>query len=271
MHTLHNDPQEHLNEEAGILWIFGAAPLLAATDTLLNALGICAVLVVACVCSTVLAALAFGPLHQRLRLTASLILTAAFVSAQVALAQAWLPSVHTSLGLFPSLIACNLLLLWRLQTAATLGPVRALRQTLVSFAPVLLVLLILGTLRELVGRGSLLHDIALADPRLATLDVQLFTADLGFLLGLLPPGAFIAFAVLLALRNWLRSRAARAALQRAQPASHDSSQDRHVLPTPASRESGTDHGAGVSDALPIAGGRDPVRAGHRQERESGNA
>jgi len=276
MHTLHNDPQEHLDEEVGILWIFGAAPLLAVTDTLTNALGICAVLLLTCVCSTILAALLFGPLHQLLRLTASLILTTAFVSAQVALAQAWLPSLHASLGLFPSLIACNLLLLSRLQRAATLGPVRALRQALASFAPVLLVLLILGTLRELVGRGSLLHDIALADLRLASLDVQLFTADLGFLLGLLPPGAFIAFAVLLALRNWLRSRAARATAQRvtraaASHTTHDPSQDHNVLPTPASRESSSDDGAGVSNAVSIAGGRDPVRAGHRQERQPRNA
>jgi electron transport complex protein RnfE len=213
MHTLHNDPQEHLNEDAGILWIFGAAPLLAATDTLTNALGICFALLLASLSATLLAASLLRSVHALLRLTASLILTAALVSALLLLANAWLPSLHASLGLFPSLIACNLLLLSRLQLAATLGPWRALRAALSAFGPVVLVLLILGTLRELVGRGSLLHDIAHARQDLASLDVQLFTADLGFLLGLLPPGAFIAFAVLLALRNWLRQRLRRAGTQ----------------------------------------------------------
>jgi electron transport complex protein RnfE len=206
MHTLHNDPQEHLSEDAGILWIFGAAPLLAVTDTLTNALGICAALLITSVASTLLAASFLRSVHALLRLTASLILTAALVSALALLANAWLPSLHASLGLFPSLIACNLLLLSRLQLAATLGLRQALRRALSAFAPVLLVLLILGTLRELVGRGSLLHDIALLRKDLAGLDVQLFSADLGFLLGLLPPGAFIAFAVLLALRNWLQKK-----------------------------------------------------------------
>jgi electron transport complex protein RnfE len=207
MHTLHNDPQEHLSEDAGILWIFGTAPLLAVTDTLTNALGICTALLLASVCGALLAATLLRTVHALLRLTASLILTAALVTALVLLANAWLPSLHASLGLFPSLIACNLLLLSSLQLAASVGPWSALRQALTAFAPVLLVLLILGTLRELVGRGSLLHDIALLRKGLAGLDVQLFTADLGFLMGLLPPGAFISFAVLLALRNWLRSRA----------------------------------------------------------------
>jgi Na+-translocating ferredoxin:NAD+ oxidoreductase subunit E len=208
MHTLHNDPQESPDEDAGILWIFGAAPLLAATDTLTNALGIGATLLVATLASTLLASVLLRSLHALLRLTACLILTAALVTALVLLTNAWLPSLHATLGLFPSLIACNLLLLSRLQLAATLRPSQALRQTLTAFMPVLLVLLSLGTLRELVGRGSLLHDVALLRKGLASLDVQLFTADLGFLLGLLPPGAFISFAVLLALRNWLRSRAA---------------------------------------------------------------
>jgi len=206
MHTLHNDPQEHLAEDAAILWIFGAAPLLAVTDTLTNALGICLALLLSSVFSTLFAALLLRPLQPALRLTANLILTAALVSAWLLIANAWLPSLHASLGLFPGLIACNLLLLSRLQLGATLGPWRALRQALGGFAPVLLLLLILGTLRELVGRGSLLHDIAALHENFAGLDVQLFTADLGFLLGLLPPGAFICFAVLLALRNWWRNR-----------------------------------------------------------------
>jgi Na+-translocating ferredoxin:NAD+ oxidoreductase subunit E len=207
MHTLHNDPQEHLSEDPAILWIFGACPLLAATDTLTNALGICVALLITSVLSTALAALLCKPLHQSLRLTACLLLSGTLVSALALLANAWLPSLHASLGLFPMLIASNLLLLARLQPAPAIGPLAATRQSLMGFAPVLLVLVILGTLRELVGRGSLLHDVGLLGNRmLASLDVQLFTADMGFLLGLLPPGAFIAFAVLLAARNWLRTR-----------------------------------------------------------------
>jgi Na+-translocating ferredoxin:NAD+ oxidoreductase subunit E len=212
MHTLHNDPEEHRSEDPTVLWIFGACPLLAVTDTLTNALGICVAILIASVLGTAAAALLLARLPATLRLAATLILLAAIVGSLTLLANAWLPSLYASLGIFPVLIATNLLLISRLQLAATVGLRRALRQSMTSFAPVLLVLLILGTLRELVGRGSLLHDIGLISKWVPeALDVQLFTADLGFLLGLLPPGAFISFAVLLALRNWWRARTASAA------------------------------------------------------------
>ena len=212
MHTLHNDPQEHRDQDPTILWIFGACPLLAVTDTLTNALGMCLAILTASVLGTALAALLFARVHPALRLTAIMILMAGIVSSMALVANAWLPSLHVSLGIFPTLIATNLLLISRLQLAATAGVLPALRQSMVSFGPVLLVLLILSTLRELVGRGSLFHEVGLISDRVPDgLDLQLFTADLGFLLGLLPPGAFISFAVLLALRNWVRARAARAA------------------------------------------------------------
>ena len=208
MHTLHHDPQQHLTQDVGVLWIFGACPLLAATDTLTDGLGICVALLTASLLGTWLSALLLARVQPALRLTAIMIVMAAIVSALTLVANAWLPSLHASLGIFPSLIVTNLLLVLRLQAAASEGVLVATRQCLVSLAPVLLVLLILSTLRELVGRGSLFHDIGLVCERLPRgLDLQLFTADLGFLLGLLPPGAFIAFAVLLALRNWLRQRA----------------------------------------------------------------
>jgi electron transport complex protein RnfE len=66
-----------------------------------------------------------------------------------------------------------------------------------------LVLLILGLVREFVGRGSLFHDARMLGDWAGFLDVQVFRADMGFLLAMLPPGAFIAFGLLLAARNWM--------------------------------------------------------------------
>lgn len=208
MHTLHNDPEQHRVADASILWIFGACPLLAVTDTLTNGLGICLAILTATVLGTAMAALLLGRVHRALRLPVTMILMAAIVGSMTLVANAWLPSLHASMGIFPILIATNLLLISRLQLTATAGVLRAVSESVLSFVPVLLLLSILSTLRELVGRGSLFHDIGLISARAPNnLDVQLFSADLGFLLALLPPGAFISFAVLLALRNWLRSRA----------------------------------------------------------------
>ena len=66
-------------------------------------------------------------------------------------------------------------------------------------------LLVLGVARELVGRGSVLHDAGLMFGVWArAFETKVFSVDMGFLLGMLPPGAFISLGLLLALLNWLR-------------------------------------------------------------------
>ena len=61
---------------------------------------------------------------------------------------------------------------------------------------------------ELVGRGSLLNG---AGTLLASwaerFEVKVFSVDMGFLLAMLPPGAFISLGLLIAVRNWLARRA----------------------------------------------------------------
>jgi electron transport complex protein RnfE len=73
-----------------------------------------------------------------------------------------------------------------------------------------LLLLLLGIARELVGRGSIFHDAGNQFGDWAR-GLQLFRADMGFLLAMLPPGAFISLGLLLALRNWLLDRRRRSA------------------------------------------------------------
>jgi electron transport complex protein RnfE len=83
----------------------------------------------------------------------------------------------------------------------------ALRRAVIIGIGIGLTLLVLGVARELVGRGSLLHG---AGSMLATwashLEIRVFRVDMGFLLAMLPPGAFISLGLLIALRNWLTAR-----------------------------------------------------------------
>ena len=68
-------------------------------------------------------------------------------------------------------------------------------------------LLPLGIARELVGRGSLLNDAGtLLGAWAGWAETSVFRVDMGFLLAMLPPGAFISFGLLLAARNWIRQR-----------------------------------------------------------------
>ncbi|KFB70584.1 MAG: Nitrogen fixation protein RnfE [Candidatus Accumulibacter phosphatis] len=68
-------------------------------------------------------------------------------------------------------------------------------------------LALLGGLRELIGGGTLLAGIDMVFPALQPL--QLLPADYpGFLLAMLPPGAFILLGCLIAWKNWVEARAA---------------------------------------------------------------
>jgi electron transport complex protein RnfE len=70
-----------------------------------------------------------------------------------------------------------------------------------------LVLSLLGGIRELIGKGTLLSGIDLAlGPAAKHFVVTVIPDYHGFLLAILPPGAFIGLAMLIASKNWLDNR-----------------------------------------------------------------
>ena len=128
---------------------------------------------------------------------------AAIVACLELLMSAWLSGLRQSLALFLPLVVANMVIVERLHAHresfhyAVIGGLKVA-------AAIALTLLPLSLARELVGRGSLLHDAgAFFGPWARGFEVDVFAVDMGFLLALLPPGAFIAFGLLLAARNWL--------------------------------------------------------------------
>jgi electron transport complex protein RnfE len=66
---------------------------------------------------------------------------------------------------------------------------------------------VLGGLRELIGTGTLFSGIDMVIP--GTRALQVLPADYpGFLVAILPPGAFLVLGFMIAGRNWLDARAA---------------------------------------------------------------
>ena len=186
--------------------LIAVCPLLAMSDTVVDALGIGAIVLVVVPLATALLAALRTRLTNETALAASMLTLAAFVACVELLLSAWFSELRTSLTLFVPLIVSNLVVIQYLQArhasfgAACSGSLRIAIGIAVTLLP-------LSIARELVGRGSLLHD---ADNLLggwagwATTSV--FRVDMGFLLAMLPPGAFISFGLLLAARNWVRQR-----------------------------------------------------------------
>jgi electron transport complex protein RnfE len=184
--------------------LIAVCPLLAMSDTVANALGIGVVVLIVVPLATVLLSLQRSRLTSETALAASMLTIAALVACVELLLSAFFSELRTSLTLFVPLIVSNLIAVQHLQASdessgdAFVGSLRIAVGIAITLLP-------LGIARELVGRGSLLHDAGnLLGARWAELSV--FRVDMGFLLAMLPPGAFISFGLLLAARNWLTQR-----------------------------------------------------------------
>ncbi|MGI9330592.1 MAG: electron transport complex subunit E [Gammaproteobacteria bacterium] len=195
-----------------LVQLLGLCPLLAVTTSLVNGIGLgLATLFVLCA-TNVLVSASRAWIHRDLRLPAYVLIIAAFVTAVDLAFRAWLFDLHESLGLFIPLIVTNCIILGRAEAFASRQPVwpsllDAVSQGL-GFAAVLISL---GAVRELLGRGSLFSGAEmLFGPAAASLQINLLSDEQGLLLAILPPGAFIGLAVLIALRNrYLQGTAAR--------------------------------------------------------------
>lgn len=181
-------------------------PLIAISDTLIEAAAAALILLVVGCLAAAIFSLIRRWLTSELELPAAFITFALLISIVELVLLAWAPRLRLSLAVFLPLMVCNfgVLLGWigkRNSATATLG------DTLRLCTLGVIALLILGVARELVGHGSLFHGAATSlNPQLQWLEWTAFDFDMGFLLAMLPPGAFIAFGLLLALRNAWQSR-----------------------------------------------------------------
>lgn len=189
--------------------LIAVVPLLAMSDTVADAIGIGAAVLLAVPLATVLVALIRSRLTNETAVAASMLTLAALVACVELLLSAWFSQLRASLALFVPLIVSNLIIVEHLQTRherlsdAVVGSLKIAIGIAVTLLP-------LSIARELVGRGSLLHDAGtLLGAWAGWADTSVFRVDMGFLLAMLPPGAFISFGLLLAARNWLAARMSR--------------------------------------------------------------
>lgn len=189
---------------ADLFLIAATCPLVAASDTTVNAVSLgLATILIATLAAAILGAVSKW-LDEEIRLTASLLITASLVAIVELAMRAWFHVARESLAIFLPLVVTNLALVHYLMDQHA-GATANLKRILKLVLTIAFVLVILGVAREIVGRGSLLHDAQALIGSLAG-EITLFRVDMGFLLAMLPPGAFLALGLLLALRNWIVSR-----------------------------------------------------------------
>ena len=147
---------------------------------------------------------------------------AALVTAVELAMNAWFHELYRVLGIFIPLIVTNCMIIGRAEAFASRNrPVLAVADGVMMGAGFTTVLVILGSARELIGQGTLLSGAQMMFGGSADLTIRF--SDGGFLLALLPPGAFICLGLMVALKNVIDRRLssrARASAPEGQPAGH---------------------------------------------------
>lgn len=187
------------------LQLLALCPLLAVSDTVVKALGFSALVLVIFPLATLLLSAIRSWLDDAIVLPASLLVTAGLVTAAELFMRAWFHDLGVSFGVFLPLLAVNIVVIDLMQAPTTNRATALIRSVRIALG-ITLTLIALGLARELVGRGSLLSGADALGNWASQLEIKVFSVDMGFLLAMLPPGAFISLGLLIAVRNWIASR-----------------------------------------------------------------
>jgi electron transport complex protein RnfE len=186
-----------------LVQLLGLCPLLAVTSTVVNALGLGLATLLVLIGSNIIVSLIRQHVSDAVRLPVFIMIIATFVTITELLMKAYTFDLYQILGIFVPLIVTNCAILGRAEAFAsknTLG--LAALDGLMMGLGFLLVLLVLGASRELLGQGSLFRDMHLLfGPAAEAWLIQPFGNDYSFLVFVLPPGAFIVTGFLIALKN----------------------------------------------------------------------
>ena len=196
-------------ENPGLVQLLGLCPLLAVTSTFVNGLGLGIATLVVLTCSNVLVSATRRWILAEIRVPIYVLIIASLVTCTELVFKAWFPALDRSLGIFIPLIVTNCAIVARAEIFASRNSVlSSLFDGLGMGAGFALLLMAIGFFRELVGRGSIFSEfdkLLGGDP-----SSGLVLVDGGWLLAVLPPGAFFSLALAVALKNYLDYRRATA-------------------------------------------------------------
>ncbi len=196
------------HQNTSLVQILGLCPLLAVTTNLVNGVMLSLATILVMAIANVAVASLRNLIPHEIRIPVFILIVAALVTVVDLLFNAQLHELYLVLGIFIPLIVTNCIVLARVEAFANKNPpLHAAFDGVCMGLGMLWTLALLGGLRELIGGGTLLAGIDMVFPGLQPL--QLLPADYpGFLLALLPPGAFILLGCLIAWKNWVEARAA---------------------------------------------------------------
>jgi len=197
-------------QNTGLVVLLGLCPLLAVTTTLINGLALGLATMLTLMVSNLSVSMLRGLLRPEIRIPAFVLIIASVVTVIELLMHAYFYDLFRVLGIFIPLIVTNCAIIGRAEAfASRQSPLPSLIDGFATGLGFCITLVLLGALRELTGRGTLLAgaDMLLGDWG-RNLTLTIIPDHPGFLLSMLPPGAFFGLALLIAGHNAWQTRKA---------------------------------------------------------------
>ena len=168
-------------ENPGLVQLLGLCPLLAVTSTFVNGVGLGIATLSVLVLSNALVSATRRWIRSEIRIPIYVLIIASLVTCTELIFKAWFPALDRSLGIFIPLIVTNCAIVARAEIFASRNPVgSSIVDGLVMGVGFALLLMAIGAFRELVA--------------------------MGWLLAVLPPGAFFTLALAIATKNVIDRR-----------------------------------------------------------------
>lgn len=184
--------------------LIGMCSVLAVSTTIVNSFAMGLAVTAVLIGSNLVVSALRNIIPSKIRIPAFIVVIATFVTIIEMFMQAYAQPIYNSLGIFLPLIVVNCAILARAEAFAYKNPVLpSIIDGLGTGIGFTLGITALGAVRELLGEGTLLGKAILPE------NVQ----PIG--LFVMPPGAFIALGILIALFNVARNRKAKQELYKA--------------------------------------------------------
>ena len=185
--------------------ILGTCPALATTKTLEAAIGMGILFTVVLLCSNVLVSLLRKIIPEEIRTPAYIVIIATFVTMVKMFTNAFLPELYSTLGVFISLIVVNCIVLGRAEAYASKNTVfDSFIDGLGMGVGYTLALMLMAIFREVLGTGA--FSFGNIFTFIPSFKLQIIPVDYRISLFQTPVGAFIVFALILAVIAFISNR-----------------------------------------------------------------
>ena len=184
-----------IKENPVFVMLLGMCPTLATSTSAMNGLAMGIATTFVLTMSNLAISLIKNLIPGQVRIPAFVVVIAAFVTIVELTMQAFVPDLFATLGIYIPLIVVNCIILGRAEAFASKNNAfDSILDGLGMGIGFTLALVILGSVREVLGSGSIF-------------DINIYSGD-GALVFILPPGAFLVLGYLIAIINKLSKKKA---------------------------------------------------------------